>query len=161
PPPFSCFRAHVRIQRRGAAHRPGKKPTPLATRLRYSGGSCVMVIRRLLGGLFALSVLVFLAAPIAGQDDKDKKKDPQPGSEKAKLEWKFKKGQVFYQKMTTETNQTMNVMNNDVKQTQTQTFFFKWTVLDDPKDNKVKIEQEIVGVYMDIDIGNQKISYKS
>jgi len=119
-----------------------------------------MLIRRLLGGLFALSVLTFLVAPTAGQDEK-KKADPQPSAEKAKLEWKFKKGLVFYQKMTTETKQTMNVMNNDVNQTQTQTFYFKWTVLDDPKDNKVKIEQEIVGVNMDIDIGNQKISYKS
>jgi len=115
-----------------------------------------MVIRRLLGGLVALFLLVSLVDTGTGQE----KKDP-PAGDKAKLEWKFKKDAVFFQSMTTKTEQTMNVLNNDVKQTQTQTFHFQWKVLDDPKDDKVKIEQKIIGVKMDIDIGNQKITYDS
>jgi len=125
-----------------------------------------MVIRRVLGGFLTLAVLVCLAAPGAGKDDtkKDdtKKADqPQPAADKATLKWKFEKGKPFYQTMTTTTDQSMNVMNNEVKQKQTQTFYFKWTPLDDPKDGKVKIKQEITGVKMDIDIGNQKITYDS
>src|SRR5262249_54715936 len=66
------------------------------------------------------------------------------------------------QTMTTETKQTMKVMNNDVKQTQKQTFYFKWkpTKIDD-KEYKATIEQEIIGVKMEIDIGGTKIQYDS
>ena len=62
--------------------------------------------------------------------------------------------------MVTSTKQTMKVMNNDVNQTQNQTFFFNWTPTKVEKD-KATIEQEIIGVIMDIEIGGSKISYDS
>jgi len=85
---------------------------------------------------------------------------PASGQDKAKLDWKFEKDKTFFQKMTTETTQTMKVMNNDVKQTQKQTFYFSWTP--EKKDgDTLTIKQKIEGVAMDIDIGNQKITYDS
>jgi len=122
------------------------------------------MFRRLLAGLFVLGLLGGLAIPVVGQEkDKDKDKDKDKGKEdgeKVTLKWKFEKDKIFYQKMTTETNQTMKVMNNDVKQTQKQTFYFSWTPAKVEKD-KVEIVQKIEGVAMDIDIGGSKISYDS
>jgi hypothetical protein len=86
---------------------------------------------------------------------KEEKKDV-----KANLKWKFEKGKDFYQSMETVTNQDMTVMGNKVSQKQTQTFYFKWTFVDE-KDGKWTIKQKIEGVKMDIDIGNQKITYDS
>jgi hypothetical protein len=124
--------------------------------------------------------LAFMALPFAGldlfgqaKDDKTKKnteakkpetkkddaKDKDAG--KSKLEWKFEMGKSFYQTMTTKTDQTMKVMNNDVTQKQTQTFYFSWTPLDKLPDGKWKLEQKILGVKMDIDIGGAPIKYDS
>jgi hypothetical protein len=89
---------------------------------------------------------------------KDDKKDDK--KEKANLAWKFKAGDVFYQKMKTTTVQTMKVMQNEVKQTQEQTFYFKWTVDKKSGDDWV-IKQKIEGVKMKIQIGNQNIDYDS
>lgn len=128
-----------------------------------------------------LSLILFLAVmalPLAGLDlfgqAKDDKKKAEPaktetkkeaakeqGSSKSKLEWKFEASKPFYQKMTTKTDQTMKVMNNDVTQRQTQTFFFSWTPQEKTPDGKWKLEQKILGVQMDIDIGGQPIKYDS
>ncbi len=62
--------------------------------------------------------------------------------------------------MKTTTEQSMKVMNNDVKQKQEQTFYFSWTPLEE-KDGKWIIEQKILGVKMDIDIGGSPIKYDS
>jgi hypothetical protein len=51
-------------------------------------------------------------------------------------------------------------MNNDVTQKQTQTFYFSWTPLEE-KDGKWKLEQKILGIQMDIDIGGSPIKYDS
>jgi len=90
--------------------------------------------------------------PMSLAQDKDK--------DKAKLEWKFEKDKSFYQELTTETTQTMKVMGTDVNQTQKQTFYFKWTPLEQ-KDKDWIIEQEITGVKMDIKIGGNSITYDS
>jgi hypothetical protein len=83
------------------------------------------------------------------------------GQEKAaSLKWKFDKDKAFYQKMTTETKQTMKIANSDFNQTQKQTFVFKWTPTKIDGDN-VTLTQEIVSVQMDINIGNQAISFDS
>jgi hypothetical protein len=125
--------------------------------------------------LTALLFLAVFALPLAGlelfgQDKDDKKKDStktEAKSEapkdptKAPLTWKFEKGKPFYQTMTTSTNQTMKVMNNDVTQKQTQTFYFSWTPIEQDKDGKWKLEQTILGVKMDIDIGGSPIKYDS
>ena len=46
------------------------------------------------------------------------------------------------------------------RKAQEQTFYFKWTPTKVEKD-KATIEQEIIGVVMDIEIGGSKISYDS
>jgi hypothetical protein len=146
--------------------------------------------RRLLALLFvALMALPFAGLDLFGQAKDDKKKDDkkteqekvekksepkkeepkkeEPKKEESKdptkspLEWKFEKGKTFYQTMTTSTNQTMKVMNNDVKQDQKQTFYFSWTPIDKDKDGKWTLEQKILGVKMDIDIGGSPIKYDS
>jgi Family of unknown function (DUF6263) len=99
----------------------------------------------------ALSLVGF-TAPVFGQE--------------ATLKWDFdklKEGtsyKSFYQEMTTETVQTMKVMNSDIKQTQKQTFYFSWTPVEKKDDNWV-IKQTIEGVKMRIEIGGQPIEYDS
>jgi hypothetical protein len=110
-----------------------------------------MLQRRLLAGLLVLAGTAGLAVPLAGQE-KDK--------DKVTLKWKFEKDKPFYQKMTTETKQTMKVTMNDVAQTQKQTFIFSWTPVKQDGDNWV-IEQKIEAVIMDIDIGGSRINYDS
>jgi hypothetical protein len=120
--------------------------------------------RRLTVFLFlAVMALPLLGLDLFGQDkdkDKAKDKDAAKGSEKVTLAWKFEKGKTFYQTMTTKTTQTMKVMNNDVTQKQEQTFYFSWTPLQE-EGGKWIIEQKILGVKMDIDIGGSPIKYDS
>jgi hypothetical protein len=123
-----------------------------------------MFSRRLLAGLLVLGVAAGHALPLAAQDKekgkgKDKGKEDK-GGDKTTLKWKFEKDKVFYQKMTTETTQTMNVLNNNVTQKQKQTFYFSWKPTRVEQD-KVTLEQTIIGVQMDIDIGGSKIAYDS
>jgi len=109
----------------------------------------------------ALLALVGLVFPVVGQDkDKGKSKETPKDQEKVTLQWKFTKDKVFYQTMRTETKQSMKVMNNDVSQTQKQTFYFAWTPVKQEGTNWV-IRQKIEGVAMDIDIAGSKISYDS
>jgi hypothetical protein len=90
------------------------------------------------------------------EDKKESSKDPT----KVTLAWKFEKGKPFYQTMKTNTTQTMKVMNNDVTQKQEQTFYFSWTP-EKEEDGKWILEQKILGVKMDIDIGGSPIKYDS
>jgi hypothetical protein len=122
--------------------------------------------------LAAVVAFPFVGLELFGQakdDKKDAKKD-EPKKEAPKeapkdptkvvLAWKFEKGKAFYQTMKTSTTQTMKVMNNDVTQKQDQTFYFSWTPLEE-KDGKWILEQKILGVKMDIDIGGSPIRYDS
>jgi hypothetical protein len=78
-----------------------------------------------------------------------------------KLEWKaFNKGVVHYQELTTDTEQKMKVMGQEVTQKQKQTFFLKYTG-EDAKDGNLVVTQEIVGVVMNIDIGGVTINFDS
>jgi Family of unknown function (DUF6263) len=108
----------------------------------------------------AFALVLGLAVPLAAQQDKDKDKDKNKEGGKVDLKWKFEKGKAFYQKMTTVTEQTMKVMNNDVKQTQRQVFYFSWLPVE-PKGDTWVLRQKIEGVAMDIDIGGSKIQYDS
>jgi len=144
-----------------------------------------MLLSRLFACLLVLGVAAGLTLPAFAQDkekDKDAKKDKDKDEKKDKdkdkdkdgkkdkdkddkkdavtLKWKFDTKQPFFQTMVTDTKQTMKVMNNDVVQNQKQTFHFKWTPTKTEGD-KVEIEQEIIGVAMDIEIGGTKISYDS
>ncbi len=130
------------------------------------------MLRRLMAGLLVLGVLTGFSVQALGQDkdkdkdkakdakDKDKDKGKVPAGDKVSLKWKFAKDQVFYQKMFTKTVQTMNVMKNDVPQTQEQTFFFSWKV-DKIDGDKTTLKQKIEGVKMKIDIGGNTIAYDS
>jgi hypothetical protein len=77
--------------------------------------------------------------------------------------WKaFDDGKPFYQEMKTETTQTMKVQGMEVIQVQKQTFYVKWTPSAGKKEGKTqKIDYEIIGVKMDIQIGGNNISYDS
>ena len=127
--------------------------------------------RRLIGFLFvALLALPFAGLDLFGQakDDKktetpkkgDLKKEAPKDGGKVALAWKFEKNKTFYQTMVTTTNQSMKVMGNDVTQKQTQTFYFSWMPIKD-EGGKVTLEQKILGVKMDIDIGGSPIHYDS
>ncbi len=98
--------------------------------------------------------------PDPKQEDKGKKEQPTAGD--AKLVWKAfdEADKPFYQEMTTVTTQTMKVQQMSVNQKQSQTFYIKWTPKKKEKDNYV-VEQKIIGVTMDIEIGGNKISYDS
>jgi hypothetical protein len=119
---------------------------------------------RLLAGLLVLGVLFGVGVPVSAQkDDKDKtKKEEKPAEkvEKVALKWKFEKNKEFFQKMTTDTTQTMKVMGNPVQQKQKQTFYFSWKPISQEGD-RWTIEQKIIGVAMEIDIGGSKIAYDS
>jgi hypothetical protein len=122
-----------------------------------------MLLRRLLGGFLALAcVLALCGLDLYGQEGDKKKKDEQAAKsgDKVTFNWKFDKGKTFYQKMYTETDQTMTVNNNKVKQNQKQTFYFSWKV-DSVEGDTVTLTQEILGVVMNIDIGGSPISYDS
>jgi hypothetical protein len=118
-----------------------------------------MFSRRLLAGLLVLGAVVSLSLPATAQKEEKKKKKAK-SSGKVTLAWKFEKGKEFYQKMTTVTQQTMKVMGNTVTQKQTQTFYFSWKPEQQVGDTWT-IEQKIIGVAMDIDIGGSKIQYDS
>jgi hypothetical protein len=98
----------------------------------------------------ALLCLVGLALPAFAADDKP-----------VTLKWKLEKDKPFYQEMTTTTKQSMKVMNSDVNQNQTQTFFFSWTPTSQDKDGNWTIKQKIEGVRMSINIGGSNIDYDS
>src|SRR5438067_2149583 len=116
-----------------------------------------MLFRRLFAGLFVLAFLAGVTLPAVAQEkdkdkdkakdkDKDKDKDAKKDDKDKKddkgvlLAWKFDKDKAFYQKMETKTTQKMKVMNNDVVQTQKQTFYFKWRPTKTDEKDKVTIE---------------------
>jgi hypothetical protein len=96
--------------------------------------------------------------------DKDKgEKKPEPpvkGGDEAKFTAFGAKSPPFWQEVTTETIQNMTVMGQQVKQEQKQTFYIKWT----PKEGDAKklvVEQQVVAIKMNIDIGGNKIAFDS
>jgi hypothetical protein len=131
--------------------------------------------------LFVAAVACFAGTRLpafAGEKDKkgdEKKADEKKGDEKKgdekkgeagkKEELKFSafdpKSKPFYQEVKTKTTQTMKVMGQDVKQEQEQTFYVEWTPKDKDKDGNYVVEQQVVGVKMNIDIGGNKIAFDS
>lgn len=87
---------------------------------------------------------------------------PAFAQEGDKWEWKaFAPKNEYYQELKTETNQTMKVMGQDVKQNQEQTFYIKWTGHDSKEKDVLVVQQKIIGVNMKIDIGGVNIAYNS
>lgn len=97
--------------------------------------------------------------------DKDKKVEkpvdpPVKGGDEPKFTAFGAKSAPFWQEVTTETIQNMTVMGQQVKQEQKQTFYIKWT----PKEGDAKkyvVEQQVVAIKMNIDIGGNKIAFDS
>lgn len=110
------------------------------------------------GALLAHRVLAAEPEKTASAAEFQKASAEEHQSTAVPLRWKFQKGQPFYQIFTTETSQTINVMNNDVAQKQKQTFYFQWTP-EKKVDDKWILAQKIVGVKMDIDVGGNPIKY--
>jgi Family of unknown function (DUF6263) len=96
----------------------------------------------------AVAVMALAAAPLAAQD-------------KVNLTWKLEKDKTFYQEMTTDANQNMKVMGQDVTQKQTQTFIFGFTPTAQDANGNWTIKQRIEGVKITIDINNNAVSYDS
>lgn len=113
-----------------------------------------MNIRRWFGTLVVVTGLLTLVAaiPSHAQDDKEET-----------WEWKAfsKKGNVFYQVVTTDTDQTMKVMGQEVTQKQNQTFYIEWTANEPNKDGSWNVSQKIIGIKMKINIGGNAVSYDS
>lgn len=94
----------------------------------------------------------------------EKKADPAAKDDGKKgdiLAFKAFEGKPFFQEQVTETTQKMDVMGQSVTQKQKQTFIIQWSPKDKNKDGDYVVEQSIVGVKMDIDIGGTKIAYDS
>jgi hypothetical protein len=83
------------------------------------------------------------------------------GQDTVQLKWEFQKDKPFYQEMTTDTKQTMNIMGMNVTQNQKQTFIFSWTPKEQDKEKNWIIKQKIEGVKMNIEIGGNKVDYDS
>lgn len=92
------------------------------------------------------------------------------GQDKQKFETKFEKDKSFYQKLTTEVEQTLKVQGGaDVPLKHRQTFFFKWTTesqaVAKDKDGKDRptttVKMTIEGVQFNMNIAQQTIDYDS
>jgi Family of unknown function (DUF6263) len=132
-----------------------------------------IVPRRRYWLLAALLLVIGLSAPITAQDSKDKAppaKDKDkaapvapaaPAGDKVELKWKFEKDKPFFQEMTTQTQQDMQVMGMPVKQSQDQTFFFSWQFKEEDKDKNTVITQKIEGVKLTINVAGNPITFDS
>ncbi len=76
------------------------------------------------------------------------------------LRWRFEKDQPFEQELTTTTSQDMTIQDNKVNQTQAQTFYFRWTPFREARGDWL-LQEKILGVKMDLDIGGNKIQFDS
>jgi Family of unknown function (DUF6263) len=85
---------------------------------------------------------------------------PVPPDDASGLRAKFEKGRTFYQEMTCHTAQTMNVLGQEIKQTQTQTYVTSWTPEKQDGDRWL-LKQKIEAVKMEIEIGGNTITYDS
>jgi len=77
------------------------------------------------------------------------------------LAWKLKKGEPFYQEMTTDVTQKMTVMGQNITQKQKVTFYFTWAPVAKDEDGNWTVKQKIEGVKMEIEIGGNKIPFDS
>jgi RNA polymerase sigma factor (sigma-70 family) len=76
------------------------------------------------------------------------------------LAWKLARNVPFYEERTTMTEMVMKVTDSDIRQTQAQTFFFRWTPAEQ-EDDRWALRQKVLGVRMDLDLGGNKVQYDS
>jgi hypothetical protein len=86
---------------------------------------------------------------------------PAPFSQREHLQWRFVAGKPFYQKMVTETAQTMKISGNDVVQKQTQTLLYRWVPVRQLPNGNWVVKQKLQRVQFDIEVGGSKITYDS
>jgi hypothetical protein len=77
------------------------------------------------------------------------------------LKWKFEAGKVFYQEMTTGSEQTMQIQSHTVNNKQIQTFIYSYTPKGRNGDGNWLILQRIEALKMDFTIGGSRIIYDS
>lgn len=116
-------------------------------------------MNRLLRFAFCSAAIAAVATLIGGLEPKVAGQEPKKGPE-TKFTFKLEKDKKFYQSMTTNVDQVIKVMGQDLSQTQDSTFYFKWTPTKQEGD-KWELTDEIEGVKMSIDISGNKISYDS
>lgn len=91
------------------------------------------------------------------------KVDPKPADPKVdgkRFEPKLEKDKAFFQETTTTLTQYVKVQGQDLVQTQSSTFYFKWTPLKQEGD-KWTVKQTVEGLKMTIDISGNQITYDS
>src|SRR5229473_3334876 len=69
------------------------------------------------------------------------------------LAWKLKKGEPFYQEMTTDVTQKMTVMGQNITQKQKVTFYFTWAPVAKDEDGNWTVKQRIDALKMEVEIG--------
>lgn len=120
--------------------------------------------------MFVLSLLAGLVTGLSAQDQpekKDKEPEKKEATEKKEVESKpsfvtrFEKDKSFYQELTTEVQQVVKVQGGaDLPLKHKQTFYFKWTPLNQDGDKWV-VKQTIEGVKMTVDIAGNPINFDS
>ncbi|MER3415188.1 MAG: hypothetical protein C4297_03120 [Gemmataceae bacterium] len=96
--------------------------------------------------LAALALSVSVLWPVAAQE--------------VELSWKFAAGQKFYQEVNTRTQQTIKLMNQEIKQEMDHTFYFSWNVKS-ASDKEVVIEQTVEAVRALVKLGASETKYDS
>lgn len=67
----------------------------------------------------------------------------------------------YYSAVRTTTDQVMVVMGQSIKQTQDQTFYFRWTELAPDRDGRPRYRQRFEGVKMSVEMSGNKVTYDS
>lgn len=97
-------------------------------------------------------LVVAMVSVAAAQDKQDKQA----------FDTRFEKDKSFYQKLTTRVDQQLKVQGgSEVPLKHEQTFYFKWTPIDQDKDGKWTAKMGIEGVQFKMDIAGQTIDYDS
>ena len=86
---------------------------------------------------------------------------PARAQDAVQLKWEFVKDKPIFQQITTDTKQTMKVLQMDISQKNNQTFLFSWTPKEQDKDKNWVILQKLEAVIMDIEIGGNPAKFDS
>jgi hypothetical protein len=86
---------------------------------------------------------------------------PSKSDQNVWIRWKLEVGKPFYEEMTIETKQDMQVMGQKINQDQKVTFFLSWNPVKQGKYGNWTVKQKIEGLRMEIEIAGTKISFDS
>jgi RNA polymerase sigma factor (sigma-70 family) len=114
-------------------------------------------------GLVAVGVLTLedpsrAAIPVAPAEREQGSAD----SDEVRLVWRFEKDRPIFHEVTTDTKQTMKILNREaVQQDQKQTFVFRWTPMRRNNANDWIINQRIEGIIMDQNVAGTRLHFDS